>query len=417
MQNQILIVHADRDFAKQLGGEVLKAYKMPCQLATSTDQARNMLDAYADRFYLAIVDVDFPDVCETDIVDLISEAGVPSMVLTNVKNADLRRKLFSKNIVDYWIKEYGSSTSYVVSAIGQLRRNEDVKVLVVDDSTGFRRLVQHLLIRKKFKVLEAENGIHALQLLMEHRDVRLIVTDYEMPQMSGFQLVREVRNHFGKHKIAILGLSSSEEHGVTAKLLKAGANDFLKKPFEVEEFYCRIDQNLEIIQMFELIEETSNTDFLTKLFNRKYFFEICPPMFQRAARDGQTYALAMMDIDHFKKVNDGYGHDGGDEVLRKVAAKLKQQFRPQDLVSRFGGEEFCVVFGPIDHDAALAKLENLRIAIAAMAIPFEKANIQITMSIGMCLSSGDSVEETIRTADQRLYLAKNGGRNRVVARD
>jgi diguanylate cyclase (GGDEF)-like protein len=243
----------------------------------------------------------------------------------------------------------------------------------------------------------------------------MVITDYNMPEMDGFELTVKLRQKFGKDRLSIIGISGAEDDYFTAKFIKLGANDFLKKPFGTEEFYCRVTQNLELLGMIQHIKEASNTDYLTKLFNRRYFFDSGTRAFLRAIQDGVPMALAMLDIDFFKRINDTFGHEGGDEALKTVAQLLKDQSRPSDFVARFGGEEFCMLLVGIEPTDAFAKMEHLRKSIGAIRIPFEEKVIQFTVSMGLVTDKGMSLPKMINLADRRLYLAKSEGRNRLIA--
>lgn len=413
-QECVLIVEPSRTLATLLERSIHGKLGMVTETAYTYKEASDLLSVAPDRFYVALVDVDLSDADEGDVVDLVTGHGVPCMVLTHQENKGLRRKLFSRNIIDYWIKEYSGNYEYVVQAIEQLTRNHEHKVLIVDDSRGFRRLVSLLLTRKRYNVLEADHGGEALNILAKHPDIRLVITDYEMPEVNGFELTHRIRMLYDKSRVGVIGLSSSEEDGISARFLKIGANDFLKKPFEVEEFYCRISQNLEMLDLFHQIKTASNTDFLTQLFNRKYFFEVAPAILKRALYAEQTMAVAMIDIDFFKKVNDVYGHDGGDIALVETAQRIKAKFRPQDVVARFGGEEFCVLFGPIEMASAKRKLEELCAEMRALEIPFRDETIRLTLSVGLRLAVSEDLDQEISLADKLLYEAKNSGRDRVI---
>ncbi|MDF5058909.1 diguanylate cyclase, partial [Vibrio parahaemolyticus] len=168
----------------------------------------------------------------------------------------------------------------------------------------------------------------------QNPDITLVLTDHDMPVKDGITMVRELRRKWDKNQLAILGLSGSNSKTMTARFLKAGANDFLYKPFNQEEFFCRIHQLLDIKDATSELFKMANQDALTGLWNRRFLFE--QPHVENAQRN-----IAMLDIDFFKQVNDTYGHEGGDAVLVMIANILKIYF-PNDIVARLGGEEFCI---------------------------------------------------------------------------
>jgi diguanylate cyclase (GGDEF)-like protein len=243
--------------------------------------------------------------------------------------------------------------------------------------------------------------------------VRLVITDNQMPGMDGFELVTEIRKTFSKEEVAVIGLSAVSGSSLSAKYLKRGANDFLVKPYSKEEFFCRVNQNIELLELVHEIKENSNRDYLTGLYNRRYFYDIGEKYFANAARNHLQLAVAMFDIDFFKVVNDTYGHAAGDLVIRRVAAAIAGDLRQTDLVARFGGEEFCVLaVNPGPETSEL--FERIRVRVAAMQIEYEGMEIRVSVSVGVVFGMCVTLADTLRRADELLYQAKQGGRNRVV---
>ena len=213
--------------------------------------------------------------------------------------------------------------------------------------------------------------------------------------------------------MAVIGISCVDEPGLSAKFIKNGANDFLNRPFLTEEFYTRVTQNIELLEYIAQIKELAERDFLTRLHNRRYVFSAGPKLMAAQMRRGQGVVVAMLDIDHFKKINDAYGHDAGDEVLCHLSTLLSSRFRASDIVARFGGEEFCVLAADMNPADAFGIFDDLRQTIADTPVSFGGMRIPYTVSIGLCTSPMDDLEDMIRMADQALYLSKNDGRNCV----
>jgi diguanylate cyclase (GGDEF)-like protein len=213
----------------------------------------------------------------------------------------------------------------------------------------------------------------------------------------------------------VIGLSTEGTHSLSARFLKLGANDFLPKPFLREEFFCRVLQNLDILDYIESIRDAAYRDFLTGLRNRKFFFEHCARAHDAAALPGGgPLAVAMLDVDHFKRVNDTYGHDGGDAALKHLAALLQEHLPEADTVARFGGEEFCALVPGVDRAGATAIFERLRRAVEAAPVTHAGAEIRFTISIGLALQPRATLAARVSRADELLYQAKESGRNRVI---
>jgi len=181
-----------------------------------------------------------------------------------------------------------------------------------------------------------------------------------------------------------------------------------------EEFYTRVTQNIELLEYIAQIKDLAEKDYLTRLYNRRYMFAAGPKLMAAQTRRGQGVVLAMLDIDHFKRINDTFGHDAGDAVLRQMSALLTARFRASDIVARFGGEEFCVLATDMNPADAGRVFEDLRQSFESSPVSFGGQSIPYTVSIGLCTSALEGLEAMIKAADDALYVSKNDGRNRVT---
>jgi len=412
-EHRILVVEDNKAVAKLLSSRITSELDFITKVAHSYEDAQMILNEN-DMFFIAILDLNLPDAPDGEIVDLVLSKEIPSIVLTGTLDDDLRKRILSKNVVDYIVKEGMHAIDYVIHLIKRLRNNRNIKALVVDDTATFRHLITRLLELHKFNVITANDGIDALEKIKQNADIKLILTDYEMPNMNGFELVSELRKDFSKDMMAIIGLSANTSETLSAQFLKKGANDFLSKPFLNEEFYCRVTQNVEIIELIHEIREASIRDYLTGLYNRRYLYEIGNNLHSNALRDNLAIAVGMVDIDFFKKINDTYGHDVGDLALKHVAGLLTEHVRKTDVVSRCGGEEFCVILTNVDRQRALLVFGKIRKVIEKSEIHADGKTIKLTISLGVCTSIKKTLESMIKAADEMLYEAKESGRNRVV---
>lgn len=415
VSEQILVVEDSKVVGYTLKRKIESKLGMKVDSSPSYERTRELLESRNGDYFMAVLDLSLPDAPHGEVVDLVTSYGIPSIILTATVDEAIRREFFKKHIADYFLKEGEGEIDQIVEEIRMIRRNHENQILVVDDSATFRSYVVELLRRRRYTVFQASGGDEALALLEHHPDIKLMIVDYSMPDMDGFHLIRTVRRTRGKDSLAIIGLSAAGSGWVTSKFLKFGANDYLRKPFGIEEFYCRLTQNLELVELVGRIKESSNTDFLTNLFNRKYLEETGHKLVERSLRGGLHYAFLMLDIDHFKNINDTYGHAVGDAALKHLAVLIKGAFRPDDLVCRWGGEEFCVLFGPIEPEIAARKAEGLRAAVDHSQVSYGGKIYEFTVSIGLTgTHAGDSLETMQLRADKLLYKAKHNGRNQLV---
>ena len=406
MDNKVLVVEDSRAFRNYLQNQLTNlGYEVIC--SESLAETKTILAQERD-FFCTILDYCLPDAQDGEAIDLVLDAKQKVVVLTATFNDVIRERFIAKGVLDYILKDSMSSVSYLIPMMKRLLNNKQHHALVVDDSKTVRRHVSQLLEHQYLHTTLAIDGKDALQKLQENPDISIIITDHDMPNMDGIEMIREIRMKYSKNELAILGVSSSDDKTMTARFLKAGANDFLVKPFNQEEFYCRVHQLLDMKEATSELYRLANEDALTGLWNRRYFFSQ-----DENTSDSYQRHIAMMDIDYFKKVNDTYGHDGGDKVLTSIAHILRLYFADA-VVARFGGEEFCIQYCG-EYQSFINRLENMRHRVENTSIPFNEDSIRITMSIGAVKGEKKRmVEQLINIADDRLYQAKNSGRNQLI---
>jgi diguanylate cyclase (GGDEF)-like protein len=407
---KILVVDDSKMFVKVLVQSLEQTVDCTVFSAESMEKARLLLDAH--EFDVAMLDLNLPDAPQGEVVDLALERGIPVIVFAGDCTDQTRNRLWSKNIVDYVVKEGGESLNHAIRQARRVIMNRAVKALVVEDSDMVRSMVSGLLRVHRFQVLEAVNGREAMRVMSANPDIRLVITDYEMPEMDGLRFVRLVRARHPRDEVAIIGISSHELESLSARFLKSGANDFLNKPFTSEEFYCRVTQNMDLLEYIQSIKDFSEKDFLTGLFNRRYLFANAPSRIRKRRKQGGAASLAMLDIDHFKKINDRFGHETGDAVLKDLGERLRQRFGEKGIAARLGGEEFCLLLDGDEKDV-VCELEEFRRYVAATPVHCCGTTVSCSLSAGLCVSGRMDLESLIRKADEMLYLAKEKGRNRL----
>ncbi len=378
-------------------------------LCTSLSAAKKAMSTHT--FLAAIVSLVTKDAFAGESVDTVLAKKIPVIVFTGSFSDSLQKEVWEKPIIDYVVKDNPDNINYIISQLHRLIKNNKTKVLVVDDSGTTRTYAANLLRNHRYEVYEAVDGFKALDVLKMHPDIKLALVDYNMPNMDGFQLIQNIRKTKPKFELAIIGMTSDLSRDTSAHFIKNGANDFIMKPYLVDEFYCRVNQNIETIDNIEIIRHASDTDYLTGLYNRRFLFRESEKYFETPENE---IAVAMFDIDSFKRINDTYGHLDGDTVIKHLADKLTQKFSNKEIICRFGGDELCIFFPDISKNDPLIDLELLRQDIEKSVIKVSKGDIKITISIGVCIKRKETVEKMIYHADNMLYEAKNQGKNQVV---
>ena len=412
---KILLVEDSNIYGETIIKLLQEKLKQECLWIKNLEDLKEVLDREKDNIQIALVDVILPDAPTGEAVDVVLQYEIPVIVITAKFSNDIKELLWHKNIVDYVTKEGSHTLNYLVELIPRIWKNQDIHVLIVEDSLTARLHLRNLLKIHKYQIHEATNGEEALEILAQDKNnIKIVITDYEMPKMDGFTLTQKIREKYSMNEIAIIGLSTLGNSELTTRFIKYGANDFMSKPYESEQLYCRLTQNVKLIEQFDELRELSLKDHLTKLFNRHYFYAVAPKFYESAARQSQSPIIAMLDIDFFKKVNDTYGHDVGDIVLVRIASILQNFFRKSDVVVRFGGEEFVVLANNMNPKMASYVFNKMRTKIEKEIFHHKEKEFSVTISCGVCTEDLGDIDKMLKNADTKLYLAKNGGRNQVI---
>ncbi|MCL1043463.1 MULTISPECIES: response regulator [Shewanella] len=408
---RILVVEDSKVVNRILRHLIKLTLNCEVDFAEDFDSAKRLIKEH--DYFVAITDLHLPDAQEGEIVKHVLALNIPCIVLTGSLDATQRKRLLQLGIVDYILKENRFSYEYAVRLVERLHRNQRVKVLVADDSVVSRKFIRGLLEQHLYQVIEADDGLSALALLRSQEGIQLLITDYNMPGLDGFELILKAREQYSREELAIIGLSSDDDQSLSARFIKNGANDFLTKPFVHEEFHCRVLNTLDGLDMVRKLWEQANLDYLTSVYNRRYFFNLFEEKIEQLVLKQTAFSLGLMDIDHFKRVNDSYGHDVGDEVLVGFADMLKHFFGERFVVARFGGEEFVVAFKGLDSSKAFALLDKFRAHLASSPISTSAGELTITASIGLAELTSLGLDDLLHNADKALYHAKESGRNLV----
>lgn len=294
------------------------------------------------------------------------------------------------------------------------------RVVIADDSIVVRTLLRRQLEEHGHEVFEAVDGEDALAVCRA-QEPDVVLLDVEMPKLDGHGVLRALRADDALADTPVVFLTARTTTEDVVEGLRLGAHDYLRKPFEPAELLARVSAAHRVKSLQDQLRQRnaeldamSRTDALTGLPNRRHMQDHLVAMGSAAARHHQHLGILMVDIDHFKRVNDTLGHDGGDRVLRAIAARVSSACRTEDMAGRWGGEEFLVV-APFTDDVGVTELgERIRAAVKAESVALDDARfVEVTVSVGAA-SGTDDIDAVVRRADAALYAAKDAGRDRVI---
>ncbi len=299
-------------------------------------------------------------------------------------------------------------------------------ILLAEDDPISRKMLEKILVKEGFEVTLAENGKEALTLFKQ-RFFPIVLTDWLMPEMEGPELCKAIRNEKPEGYVYIVLLTAKDSKDDIISGLESGADDYLTKPADRAELIARLKNGLRILDLEKSLKEANEeirtlsiTDSLTGIYNRGYLNERLPQEMKRSIRYRRSLSLILCDIDHFKSVNDNFGHVAGDTILKGFVDCITASIRDQiDWAARYGGEEFLLVLPETDFLGARHLAERLRVVISDKCYTVDEKEVRITASFGVSGFSPEmliknlSVDDMLNHVDKYLYKAKNGGRNRV----
>lgn len=416
--NKVLIIDPSVSASLNLAMEVKKEFKIDVLIANTFEQTVDITESQK-RICVAIVDPILIDSSEVNVIDYILNLDIPVIVYSSSLKVDVLKEIDKRSIVDYLIKSNRDNSSIIMNLIANVIRNIRTAVLIIDNSSSIRELMELILGNLDLKILQADSVESGLRALKEHPEIKLVLTDFSMEGENGIDLTRIIRKTYSNKEVSIIGHSSYGNPMLSADFIKNGANDFINKPFQKEELINKVLLQLDMISYISKIKDSSQKDFLTFTYNRRYIYEVGRKLFNNAQRGNLNLVCAIIDIDNFKKINDTYGYDIGEKAIVHLSNTLCEYFRKSDIVGRLGGDEFCVVLTNPDEDKLENIFENIRKKVQEIVISGEdedknKFDFGFTISIGVASILTDSFDEMLKSADMKLYEAKKDGKNIVV---
>jgi len=289
-----------------------------------------------------------------------------------------------------------------------------VKILIIDDSPDALAVAKARLTPERLDILCADSGQTGLAMVKQEKP-DLVLLDVDMPDLSGFDVCRALKADPDVWMIPVVFLSGSDDGETKVRGLDLGAVDYVTKPFDAFELRARVRAALRTKRLQDLLAKYAKMDSLTELLNRRGLRERLQQAWARMQRHGGALSFIMADIDHFKRINDSYGHPAGDGALRHIAQILAAEVREDDCVARYGGEEYAILCGDIDSAQAGALAERCRLRVEQSPLHERGRQIPVTLSLGVADASAvTNSRQLIEAADTALYQAKQDGRNRVI---
>ncbi len=417
----ILIIENSISLGSHLKEMIDGYFSFYCDVAGTEKQAKEMIQR--KQYDLVICDVYLPDSSGNFLGELV-RSDLRLIVMTGNDSEELRTGILTLSIIDYVLKnDVKTLVDYLINTIQRLNENRKTVVGICDDSKLSRHVMSELVKSQNLAYIEFMNGQEVYDYLVkEGCKIDVLVVEYEMPKINGLELIRHLRHEFLLSELPIIAISASDKPHLTVQFLKAGANDYIKKPFGGEELCTRINLTLDQlyihrrnIELRIALEKAATHDHLTQLYNRNFFFTQIQHITADAIRQKKPYGILMIDIDHFKHINDTYGHHVGDVAIIHLASILKNTARTSDYCIRWGGEEFLILIPHTSIEEVRQFAQRLRSEVEKLSVCVgdKKITFPLTVSIGVAVDLKETPDELIQKADALLYEAKHSGRNCV----
>jgi diguanylate cyclase (GGDEF)-like protein len=413
-ERAVLVVENSQSVAQMVAMYLGERCGRECQVVRTLAQARSALKARPAREWLgAVVNLELPDAKDEEIVTLTLSQGVPTIVLTGTFSEAKRQRILRHDIVDYCLKGK-SGIEALVKVFERLQRNPALKLLVVDDMQGSRAQQLRFLASQRFEALHAEDRQEALALVREHPELSVVLVSLSS-ESEALGLISELRERASPDDLAIVGVAVEPEEHAPAHYLKAGASDFLARPFEKEEYICRVYGALDRVESMRRIKQLAFQDNLTGVANRLAFFKQVPDLLSEALDERGKPALALLSIDELQRINSVHGYSAGDLMLQSVARAMTSQLGPDTMCARFSGEQFSVFVRDAGQGTLSKLFEKLRAAVERTSVVHEGVTLTATVSCGVVACEADeSIDSFLNSADSALEEAEAQGGNRVV---
>jgi len=410
----VLIVDDSKFILNLLEDRISELLHVRILKAASFQAAKEFINK-EEIIHVAILDLNLPDAKDGDMVDYAISNHIPSIVLTGLMNENMKQTILKKDIVDYVYKNNRNSIEYTINVIHRVLSNYDTHILILDDPGIQQSKETHILNKIKLDLEISQNTDDILERCHNHSGkYSLVLIDDTIKNIDAIGLTIALRQQYKKDQLAIIILGQNKNSEDSCEFIKFGANDFIEKPYTEIELISRINANLDLLDSFKQAKNLANRDYLSGAYNRRFLFDSGTSIFKKAQRKKEDIAVAMIDIDNFKNINDTYGHDVGDLVIKNTVNVLNKILRTSDLMVRFGGEEFCILLEYISLKDTITLFQRIIEKFEHNIIKVNNQSFSYTISIGICYGMEENLEAMIKKSDDNLYLAKNNGKNQLA---
>ncbi|TKX32279.1 bile resistance response regulator CbrR [Campylobacter aviculae] len=410
MSKKVLIIDHNKMLAKLLAKKIQTTLNYEVDTVFSHAEVKELSN---NEYFLVFAELYLSDAPNGEVVDYLLEKKMPVVVLTANNDKAIRDKFVEKDILGYIFKESSTCIDEIIDSISKLDHYSKIKVILALSKLPERNEIKKILTQRHFNVLAAAHGEEAMSYLNDNNDIRLIIADVNMPVISGSELLNEVRTRFSEDELGVILLGEKNDI-LEADLLKNGANEYLIKPIKKESFNCRLDRCLTYMDNMEFLNTYNDLDPVSGVKNYEALMDNIEVYFNEIMTKEEDFALAFLNIDDLKSLNEKYGFDVGNEIIKICANEIVSEVKGRDIVGRFSPEKICILFKNISQEKAVRILSRIRVNIKKVGILVNLDEAFFTVSIGVVFGkSKDKIDNLIQKATSALMQAKSNGKDRV----
>jgi len=410
---RILVAEQEKAVRDALVERIYDTLGVHADAVNTVSGVKKLLSTHPGEFVLAVVATRLPDAPEGEVLEPLTAEGIPTIAISSQITDPVAARLEDRHVIDCVLKRSDEDVDLIAELIERTLLNHTRKILFYTNNDFNRKTIRQLLDIHRYTVIDVRNIADIRRQLDAQRDISLVLVDHNAIADNDLQLINNLRAHYRSEDLSIVAVCGEHKPSTTSRLLRAGANDVISKPYQTDEFYFRIKQCVETVERVREIKYSATRDPLTGIYNRDYFFDIGEKLYAGARRGDTEISLAIVQIDGFDSATTRYGIDTSNAVLKTLAPLLQNELRANDVLATYKAGTFsCLVTNVGEHNAIMV-FERIRQLISKTTVEHGRHKVSLTGSIGVTTAPDDSFITMVANAQLALDEAIADGRNRV----
>ena len=380
---RVLVAEQEQAVRDALVERVHDALGVQADAVNTASGVRKLLSAHEGEFVLAVVDTRLPDAPEGEVLEALISNQIPTIAISSQVTEQVVARLQDRHIIDCVIKRSDEDSELIADLVTRTLLNHQRKILFYSNNDFNRKIMRQLLDIHRYTIIDVRTEADVRRQLDTQPDISLVLVDYQAIEKDELSLISSLRQYYRREDLSIAAVCESPDPSCTARLLRAGANDVISKPYQADEFYYRIKQCVESVERVREIKFSATRDSLTGIYNRDYLFDVGEKIYAGAQRGDIQLSMAMIEIDDFDELTTRFGIEVSNEILKTIAPILQQELRKNDVLARYNAGTFiCLASNVGDHNAIMV-FERIRQTIATTPVQYGATVVSITGSIGV----------------------------------